>query len=130
MFYWKQLRFFSLFYFKQRYLYPSADSPGYYVNLSSNPIEKADRYKISKNDTCLNEGPLSWPHKTLHLTINQGLNNSYNLIWDSYSGLQTLTINVYRGPTDSTLTALTNIQGNLNQFVDQFPLIGPNYYII
>lgn len=63
-------------------------SGGSYVDMNSNPNVQSWRYEISQVDSCGFESPLSAPHKTMHLTINPGINDStYNLIWDNYQGL-------------------------------------------
>lgn len=107
-----------------------ADSMGYFLDLSSDPISRSNRYKISILDTCGNEGPLSEPHKTLHLAINQGINNTYNLIWEPYIGLEPQTINIYRGSNSNNLGLLANLPASVFQFVDQNPLQGNNYYMV
>jgi hypothetical protein len=107
-----------------------SDSMGYFLDLSSDPIARSNRYKISIVDTCGNEGPLSAPHKTLHLTINKGLNNSYNLIWEPYFGLEPQTINIFRGNTPNNLSLLASLPASVLQFVDQNPLQGNNYYMV
>lgn len=61
---------------------------GTFVDTNSDPNIQSWRYEISQVDSCGFESPLSLPHKTMHLTINQGINDTtYNLIWDNYQGL-------------------------------------------
>ncbi len=107
-----------------------ADLPSYYIDYTSDPIARSNRYKISILDTCGNEGPLSSPHKTLHLTINQGLNNSYNLIWEPYVGMVPQTVNIYRGSSPIDISLLASLPASVFQFVDQNPLQGTNYYMV
>lgn len=106
----------------------SASFPGYFVDTTSNPASRADRYKIATIDSCGNIGPLSDPHKTLHLSVSQGLNNSNTLIWQPYEGNIVLTTRIYRGPTPSSMSLLQEMQGTLFQFTDVNPLVGTNYY--
>jgi len=47
-------------------------------------------------DSCGNESELSPRHKTIHLTINEGLSNTINLIWDHYEGFTFGTYYIYR----------------------------------
>ena len=72
------------------------DSAGIYVDLLSDATVRSWRYKISQVDSCGNESPLSPAHKTMHLTVNQGVGNNINLIWDNYEGLNFSTYYVYR----------------------------------
>ncbi len=53
---------------------------------NANPSLTSYRYKIEALDTCGSLFGLSDFHETMHLTINQGINNEINLIWDSYQG--------------------------------------------
>lgn len=62
------------------------DSLSYYVDDFADPAVRSWRYKISAVDACDVESRLSPPHKTMHLTINQGLAGSINLIWNHYEG--------------------------------------------
>ncbi|MGP8217580.1 MAG: T9SS type A sorting domain-containing protein [Bacteroidia bacterium] len=73
-----------------------SDSLCTYVDLPSDPEVQSWRYEISQVDSCGFESPLSPPHKTMHLTINQGVGNVFNLIWDNYEGLPFNYYIVYR----------------------------------
>ena len=64
----------------------SVDSLSYYVDEFADPTIRSWRYKISAVNACGVESRLSPPHKTMHLTINLGLANSINLIWNNYEG--------------------------------------------
>jgi hypothetical protein len=101
-----------------------------FLDVNSNPAVQAYRYEISALDTCGNESPLSSPHKTIHLTINQGVGNSWNLIWSHYEGITFGSYNIYRGSNPSNMTLLTTIQSNLNSYSDLTPPSGAVYYQI
>ncbi|MBP7497332.1 MAG: hypothetical protein KA792_06690, partial [Bacteroidales bacterium] len=68
----------------------------HYVDSTSNPEVKAEKYKISLTDTCGNESELSDYHKTMHLSISPGIGNKYNLMWDNYIGKDYTTFVIYR----------------------------------
>jgi PKD repeat protein len=108
----------------------SSDSLGLFIDTTSAPNAKADRYKISTLDTCGNESTKSAAHKTMHLNINAGLGNSWNLIWESYEGNTSNTINIYRGTTPANLTLLTSVQGSINSYSDLAPPTGTVYYMV
>jgi hypothetical protein len=108
---------------------PSSAS-GFYLDTASNPKAKSDRYKISSLDTCGNESVKSDAHKTLHLNINAGINNTWNLIWEAYEGLNATTIYIYRGNSPSGLTLLTSVQGSINSYTDLAPPLGTLYYMV
>jgi hypothetical protein len=97
--------------------------------MASDPTVKSDRYKISVIDTCGNESaPLSPAHKTLHLTVNQGMGNVINLIWENYEGFAFSSYYIYRGLTPGTLTPLDTIQNTITTYSDNTAPIGINTY--
>jgi len=66
----------------------------------------------------------------MHLTINQGVGQSYNLIWSHYQGFNFGSYTIYRGTSETSLDSLTTIQSNLNSFTDLNAPSGPIYYQI
>jgi hypothetical protein len=101
-----------------------------FLDANSNPAVQAYRYKISALDTCGTESNVGDFHKTIHLTINQGVGNSWNLIWSHYEGLTFGSYKIYRGTSLSNMALLTTIQSNLNSYTDLTPPTGPVYYQI
>ncbi len=106
---------------------------GSYIDNTTNPAERAARYKISAVDSCDYESELSDYHKTIHLTINQGLNGYHNLIWDDYEGVEFSFYRIYRTVSDSMNQPqlIAEIQNSLYSFTDTEPVTGlVNYYIV
>jgi uncharacterized delta-60 repeat protein len=101
-----------------------------FLDVNSNPAVQAYRYKISALDTCGVETNVGDFHKTIHLTINQGIGGAWNLIWSHYEGLTFGSYNIYRGTDPSNISLLTTIQSNLNSYSDLTPPTGPLYYQI
>lgn len=101
-----------------------------FLDVNSNPAVQAYRYKISAKDTCGVETNVGNFHKTIHLTINQGIGGAWNLIWSHYEGLNFGSYNIYRGTNPSNISLLTTIQSNLNSYTDLAPPTGPLYYQI
>lgn len=101
-----------------------------FLDVNSNPAVQAFRYKISTLDTCGVETNVGDFHKTIHLTINQGIGGAWNLIWSHYEGLTFGSYNIYRGTDPSNISLLTAIQSNLNSYTDLAPPTGPLYYQI
>ena len=101
-----------------------------FTDSNSDPSVQAYRYKISSVDTCGNESPLSQDHKTIHLTINQGVGSDWNLIWSHYEGFSFTTYEIYRGTNPSNMIFLTSIQNTLNSYTDQSAPAGNIYYQI
>ncbi len=101
-----------------------------FLDVNSNPAVQAYRYKISALDTCGLESSLGTFHKSIHLTINQGVGGAWNLIWSHYEGLNFGSYNIYRGTNLSNMALLTTVQSNLNSYTDLTPPSGPVYYQI
>jgi hypothetical protein len=108
----------------------SINDPGLFHDPNSNPMQQAYRYKITAVDSCGMETPPSDYHKTIHLSINAGLNNSWNLIWSHYVGFNFGSYRIYRGYDSTALQPLTQIQSTLNSFTDLNPPTGKVYYQI
>jgi hypothetical protein len=107
-----------------------ANGPGYFVDENSNPAQNSSRYKIAVIDTCGYETPMSDFHKTMHLTINAGINGSWNLIWDKYEGFDFSTFFIYRGTSEGSLNLIAELPSNLFTYSDQAPPAGTVFYQI
>jgi hypothetical protein len=101
-----------------------------FTDTSSNPAQQAYRYKISAVDTCGSETALSAYHKTIHLTISQGMGTTYNLIWNYYEGFSFPSYKIYRGTDPANMTLLTTLASTLNSYTDLTPPGGYVYYQI
>ena len=99
-------------------------------DLSSNPAIQAYRYKLSLLDSCGVESSLGSMHKSMHLTINQGVGTTWNLIWSHYEGFTFPSYNIYRGTSSTNMTLLTTIASNLNSYTDLSAPSGQLYYQI
>ena len=105
-------------------------SSGVFVDESSNPAVQSFSYKISAMTSHDYETDKSLTHKTIHLTINQGIENAWNLIWNAYGGLNVSTYKLYRGSEPENMAFLTDIAGNLDSYSDLDPPDGLSYYQI
>ncbi|MDR1740195.1 MAG: leucine-rich repeat domain-containing protein [Bacteroidales bacterium] len=98
----------------------------------SNAQARSYSYKVAAIDSCGNESVLSLPHKTMHLTINQGVGNSWNLIWTPYEGTGYATYNIYRavatGETYDTLILVSTIPSSLSSYTDYVSTGGAYVY--
>jgi PKD repeat protein len=106
------------------------DTTSLFVDINSNPAIKAYKYKIAAVDTCGGVSLLSDLHKTIHLTINAGLNGSWNLIWDGYQGFQFSTYRIYRGTNGNNLSLLTQLPSTATSYTDLNPPTGTVFYQI
>ena len=101
-----------------------------FIDTASKPTQQAYIYKISVVDTCGAESSLSNYHETIHLSINQGMGNTYNLMWNFYEGFTFPSYKIYRGTSPSNMTLLTTLASTLNSYTDQTPPTGYVYYQI
>lgn len=98
--------------------YVSFDSLSVFVDSLSDPTTRSWRYKISTVDTCGIESAMSDPHKTMHLTINLGLNNSINLIWDHYQGYDFSTYFIYRDSEENGWELIDSVPSTSISYTD------------
>jgi type IX secretion system substrate protein len=92
-----------------------------FIDTGSNPAVQANRYEIGFVDSCGNYTALSAPQKTIHLLVNQGMNNSWNLSWDAYEGFTFSSYYIYRGTTPYNMTLLATLASNLYSYTDLTP---------
>lgn len=104
------------------------DSLSTFIDTSSFPSVQSNKYRISIKDKCGVETNKSEPHKTMHLAINQGQGNSWNLIWDAYEGFVVPTYNIYRGSSPDFLNPIGTSSGSNSQYTDLNPPVGNLYY--
>lgn len=99
-----------------------------FVDETSNPTVKSNKYKLSIVDKNGLETQLSEPHKTMHLSINKGQNNTWNLIWEPYTGFTPSTYNIYRGSSATSLGFIDATSGSSTQFSDISAPTGDVFY--
>jgi photosystem II stability/assembly factor-like uncharacterized protein len=104
------------------------DSAGIFIDTNSNPAMQSYSYKISTVDSCGNESMLSDFHKTMHLSINQGSGNTWNLIWNYYEGIPVQTYKIWRADTSLNWTNVGTVPGSNNSWTDLTPPAGGLYY--
>ncbi|HNW89968.1 MAG TPA: T9SS type A sorting domain-containing protein, partial [Bacteroidales bacterium] len=108
----------------------SYDSLSIFVDNSADPMQQAYRYKLSAVDTSGIESTLSNHHRSIHLTINQGIGNTYDLTWTHYEGFTFASYNIYRGTNFSNMTLLATVLNTTNFYTDTTPPAGNQYYHI
>lgn len=108
----------------------TGDEVGMFRDTNSLSMVRSYRYRISTIDQCGNESALSPYHKTMHLTPNVGLDNTVNLIWDEYQGINFGSINIYRGTSTSDVSLLATIPAGNFTYRDMNPPSGHVVYKI
>ncbi len=99
-----------------------------FIDLNSNPIVQASRYKLGFRDSEGIEYPKSDFHQTIHLTISPGVGNSWNLIWIPYLGFMVQSYNIYRGDAPDAMELIATISGNFSSYTDFGANGGGVYY--
>lgn len=102
-----------------------------WTDISSHPSTRSYRYRISATDVNGHEADQSEIHKTMHLTINQGYGNQWNLVWTEYEGVDYTTYVIYRGRTLSEMQQIDVMpSGGNTSYTDVAPPTGSNkiYY--
>ena len=101
-----------------------------YEDVTADPSVRAYRYKVTAMDVCQSETPMSEMHKTVHLTINQGIGNSWNLIWTHYEGMEFSSYKLYRGTANNNLTLIATLPSTLTSYTDYDNVNGALFYQI
>jgi len=102
---------------------------GIFADITSNPEQRPYNYRMTEILDDGTETDPSAPHKTIHLTINQGP-TGWNLIWSAYEGISFNTYYIYRGTSPDSLILLDSISSSFTSFTDINPPWGPLYYAI
>ena len=101
-----------------------------FVDLTSNPDERAYRYRLGYIDSEDWIYPLSSPHQTTHLSVYKNYVKGYNLIWSNYIGADIQSYTIYRGTTATNLTEIEKVSGNITSYTDINAPTGTLYYRI
>jgi hypothetical protein len=88
------------------------------TDASSNPGMRPYRYKIGFLDTLSRLFPAGDYHQTIHLTINQGVNNDWNLIWTSYVGFDYSSYYILRKSEEGSYEQIATVSASFNSFTD------------
>jgi len=104
------------------------DSMSIFIDTLSQPNVQSNKYKISLIDSCRLETNVSEYHKTMHLAINQGMGNVWNLIWEPYQGFTVSTYRIYRGTDANNMQQIGTTSGGSTQYSDLTPPTGYVYY--
>jgi len=104
-------------------VYEVIDTVGYeettmVTDLSSNPGMRPYRYKIGFIDIENRLFPAGDYHQTIHLTINQGANNTWNLIWTPYTGIDYSSYKIMRKTAAGVYEQIATVSASFTSFTD------------
>ena len=105
-------------------------SDGVFIDMESDPAVKSERYIINLVADNGQKSYASDPHKPLHVMINLAAAGGYNLMWNSYEGLEVDYYTIMRGPSADNLTELTQIAGSQQNYTDMNAPQGEMFYAV
>jgi|WetSurMetagenome_2_1015567.scaffolds.fasta_scaffold47844_2 photosystem II stability/assembly factor-like uncharacterized protein len=108
----------------------SALLPGEYVDEQSNPAVQSESYTLKVVDRCSFEYGLGYAHRPVHLSINQGVGSTINLIWEPYQGADVFTYNLYRKVATGNPELIASVSGSNTQYTDMTPPSGELTYLV
>jgi len=101
-----------------------------FIDSASDASVMSNKYKIAVTDVCGYQTEMSAEHKTMHLTINKGFSNTWNLIWESYEGLTVSNYKIYRGSKADNLSEIATTSGSNTTYTDESVTGTHSYYMI
>ena len=105
------------------------DSLSVWIDTASRPRTRSYRYRLTATDIFGIESEPSEIHKTMHLTINQGMGNEWNLVWTEYEGAEYSTYVIYRGTDASNIQQIDVLPaGGNTTYTDENAPTGEVYY--
>ncbi|MFZ4521900.1 MAG: T9SS type A sorting domain-containing protein [Bacteroidales bacterium] len=100
-----------------------------YVDPTSDPLVKSDKFRISASYSSGIEGEKSPVHKTIHLNINPGI-SGFNLIWNHYEGFDFLTYRIHRKHSTGAWQVIDSVASNVDSYTDIYSESGVSTYYI
>ena len=104
-------------------------SLGRYVDATSTPAVMSARYQIQLLTKGGQTSQASEAHRPLHVMLTSAP-GGFNLIWDSYEGLDVDNYQIWRGSSPDNLTLLQQVAGSQRSYTDLSPLSGTAYYAV
>ncbi|MBR6292791.1 MAG: leucine-rich repeat domain-containing protein [Bacteroidales bacterium] len=104
------------------------DSLSMWVDTASRPATRSYRYRMTATDLYGYESEAGSVHKTMHLTISQGIGNRWNLVWTEYEGADYTTYVIYRGTHASNIQQIDVMPSGSNTYTDEEAPDGDVYY--
>lgn len=99
-----------------------------FTDIQANPLQRAYVYSLSTIDTCGSE-IMSETHKTMHLSINQGL-NAINLIWTPYTGISYNTYYIHQRESGGNFQLIDSLPASVTSYSDINPPANVIDYIV
>jgi hypothetical protein len=116
-------------------VYEVIDTVGYeeitkVTDSNSNPAMRPYRYKLGFIDFEDRVFPAGDYHQTIHLTINQGVNDNWNLIWTPYIGFDYSSCKIMRKTESGDYEQIATVSASFTSFTDLNAPPGEVFYMI
>lgn len=101
-----------------------------YIDMESQPQVKSSRYRLS---LCTEEGiesGMSEIHQGVHVMLNKGLGNAWNLTWNAYEGAFVDTYRILRGTSPEQMAVIAEVAGSVSSYTDWEAPNGCLYYAL
>ena len=104
--------------------------PSVFTDTLANPAQQSYRYKLALIDSCQEESALSILHKSVHLSMNVGVNNEINLLWTAYEGFDYPTHYIMRSIDNEPFQQIGLVPSTNLSFTDVAPPTGYKKYMV
>ena len=105
-----------------------ASSENSFLDNSSNNMSQSYSYKVRLMDNCGLKSSNSEAHKSILLQSSVSLNNSVNLNWSHYKGVDIQSYNIYRKKNEESFQIIGSVSSNNNSYNDSTADITQNNY--
>ena len=103
----------------------SSEKPRLLLDKNSNAAIKPEMYRLVFRDTttissgvAFKSSEVSSSHRTIHLSINKGTGNDWNLIWSPYQGFNVVSYDILRKLGSGAWTKIASVSGNVFSYTD------------
>jgi hypothetical protein len=103
----------------------SSEKPRLFLDKNSNAAIKPEMYRLVFRDTttissgvAFKSSEVSSSHRTIHLSINKGTGNDWNLIWSPYQGFNVVSYDIMRKLGSGAWTKIASVSGNVYSYTD------------
>ena len=105
-------------------------SEGRYLDFSSTPKVRSERYVIRLLAKNGQESYESAAHKPLHVMLNMAVGGGYNLMWNAYEGLEVDTYSILRGSSADAMEKIAEVAGSQLNYTDLSAPEGESFYAV
>ena len=107
-----------------------ANAPGGFTDMTSDPLQHNNRYRLTIKDSCNYETVPGLPHQSIYLSASPGTSGGTDLAWNSYEGFSYGQNYILHGMTLNNLSVIDSVPGTQTTYSDTNSLPGINYYAV